>query len=92
MEMIIKFILGVTVIAFVISFLATIGYTTFKVRNVIYKKYGVNILRGLYYVGDILSYSDYILTGIYSIWIMLFMLGLSYLVCQLGNLIYSFIQ
>ena len=91
MEIIIKFIFGASVFAFVINFLAIIGYLAFKVKSVIYRKYGVNILRGFYYLDDTLSYSDYIFTGMGVTGGILFLLGLLYFTWSIGSFIYSFI-
>ena len=89
MEIIIEFIFGVTVVAFVINFLALTGYLIFKLRDVIYTKYKINILGALYYASDRPYYVDYIFTGLFSIGIMLFLFGSVYMTCQLGNYIYS---
>lgn len=91
MEIIIKFIFGATVIAFLINFSALIGYLLSKLRDVIYKKYRVNILGALYYPGDGLYYVDYIFTGIFGIGVMLFLFRSVYMTCQLGNYLYSLI-
>ena len=91
MEIIIKFIFGATVIAFLINFLAIIGYITTKIRDIVYKKYRINILGALYYASDGLYYVDYIFTGIFSIGVMLFLFGSVYMTCQLGNYLYSLI-
>lgn len=91
MEIIIKFIFGATVIAFLINFLAIIGYITTKIRDIVYKKYRINILGALYFVGDGHGYSDYIFTGLFVIGVMLFWFGSIYMTCQLGNYLYSLI-
>ena len=67
MEVIIKFIFGATVIAFIINFLAIIGYITIKIRDTVYKKYRINILEVLYFPGDGYGYSEYIFTGLFVI-------------------------
>lgn len=89
MEVIIKFIFGATVIAFLINFLVLIGYITFKIKNVIYKKYRINILGMLFPPEDSVTYSDYIFIGLFVIGNILFLVGLTYVICQLGNSIYS---
>lgn len=91
MEIIIKFIFGATVIAFLINFLAITGYLVTKLRDVVYKKYRINILGVLYFAGDGHGYSDYIFTGLFVIGIMLFLFGSIYMTCQLGNYLYSLI-
>lgn len=91
MEIIIKFIFGATVIAFLINFLAITGYLITKLRDVVYKKYRINILGVLYFAGDGHGYSDYIFTGLFVIGVMLFWFGLIYMTCQLGNYLYSLI-
>lgn len=89
MEIIIKFIFGVTVVAFGLNFFALIGYVTFKIKNIIYKKCRINILGMLFPPEDSLTYSDYIFVGLFVIGNILFLIGLTYVICQLGNNIYS---
>ena len=91
MEVIIKFIFGATVIAFLINFLAIIGYITIKIRDIIYIKYRINILGVLYFAGDGHGYSEYIFTGLFVIGVMLFWFGSIYMTCQLGSYMYSLI-
>lgn len=91
MEIIIKFIIGIAIIAFVIIFMAIIGYITTKIRDIVYKKYRINILGVLYFAGDGHGYSDYIFTGLFVIGVMLFWFGSIYMTCQLGNHLYSLI-
>lgn len=88
MEIIIKFILGITIIAFVINFLALIGYITVTIRNVIFTKYKINILAGLFYSNDDLVYSAYIFTGLFMLVLILFLLVSVKMIYRLGNFIY----
>lgn len=89
MEIVIKFIFGASVFAFVINFLAIIGYITVKIRDLIYTKYRINILGALYYPSDGLYYVDYMFTGLFVISVILFLIGLVYCTYQIGNYIYS---
>lgn len=89
MEVIISFIIGITIIVSIVNFLAIIGYITFKVRDIIYRKYKINILTILYYTNDKPYYVDYIFTGMFTIGSILSLIGLTYVICQLGNYIYS---
>lgn len=91
MEIIIKFIFGVTVVAFAMNFLAIIGYLVTKLRDIIYRKYRINILGVLYFAGDGHGYSDYIFTGLFVIFTGLFVIGVIYMTCQLGSYMYSLI-
>ena len=91
MEVIVKFIFGATVIAFLINFLAIIGYIATKIRDIVYKKYRINILGVLYFAGDGHGYSEYIFTGLFVIGVMLFWFGSIYMTCQLGSYMYSLI-
>lgn len=89
MEVIIKFILGITIIAFVINFVALIGYITATIRDVIYKKYKINILKAFFYPGDRLFYSSYTFIGLLVIGNIFFLIVLIYLIFKTGNTIYS---
>lgn len=89
MEIIIKFIFGVTVVAFGLNFFALIDYVTFKIKNIIYKKCRINILGMLFPPEDSLTYSDYIFVGLFVIGNILFLIGLTYVIYQLGTSIYS---
>lgn len=91
MEIIIKFIIGIAIIAFVIIFMAVIGYLITKLRDVIYTKYRINILRVLYFAGDGHFYSDYIFTGLFMVGLIMFLVGSVHMIYKLGNIIYSLI-
>lgn len=91
MEIIIKFIFGASVVAFVINFLAIVGYLASKVRNILYRKYRINIL-GIIPRDDRYDYGDYIFTGMGVTGGILALLGLLYFTWSIGNLMYSFIQ
>lgn len=87
MEIIIKFILGASVVAFVINFLAIVGYLASKIKDILYRKYRINIL-GVLYDDDRTDYATYIFRGLFAIGVILFLFGLFY--CT-GSFIYSFI-
>lgn len=91
MEIIIKFIFGASVFAFVINFLAIVGYLASKVRSVLYRKYRIDIL-GIIPQDDRYDYGDYIFTGMGVIGGILFLLALLYFTWSIGSFIYSFIQ
>lgn len=90
MEIIIKFIFGASVFAFVINFLAIIGYIASKVRSVLYRKYKIDIL-GIIPQDDRYDYGDYIFTGMGVTGGILFLFGLLYFTWSIGSFIYSFI-
>lgn len=90
MEIIIKFIFGASVIAFVINFLAITGYITSKIKDILYRKYRINIL-GVLYEDDKTDYATYIFRGLFAIGVILFLFGSVYMTCKLGSYMYSLI-
>ena len=88
MEVMIKFIFGVTVVAFAMNFMALIGYITTKIRDVVYKKYRINILEVLYFPGDGHGYSEYIFTGLFMVGLIMFLIGSVHIIYKLGNYMY----
>ena len=87
MEVIIKFIFGVTIVVFVIIFLALIGYLACKLINLLYIKYKIDV-RGLVYYNHKISYSDMIFTGLFVIGVIMFLIGSVHIIYKLGNYMY----
>ena len=87
MDVIIKFIFGVTIVVFVIIFLAVIGYLSCKLINFLYINYKIDV-RGLVYYNGKISYSDMIFTGLFMVGLIMFLIGSVHIIYKLGNYMY----